>query len=326
MNAPAAFLAVRWLVWDTFRQAQASAVFWLMLSVSVVCILFCFTTATVDLPLRPTDEQGERLPNPQGAVPGVDVIDGELQFLFGAVRVPWKKYRDDAVRWVQLMLAGGIADTAGVLFALIWTAAFLPTFLEPSSVTVLLAKPAPRWSLLVGKYLGVIIFVFVQAAIFVVGTWLALGVKTGVWDARYLASIPLLTLHFAIFFSFSVLLAVTTRSTVVCIVGTLLFWLMCWGMNFGRHALLAYLAEHAEIGRGFSGVLETAYWVLPKPADLGYLLSIGLGAESVFPVHREFKAVIAQKALYMELSVLTSAVFSALMLVVSAYEFEQADY
>jgi len=326
MNAPAAFLAIRWLVWDTFRQAQASAVFWLMLSVSLLCFLFCLTTATVDLPLRPTDEAAERLPNLQGAVPGVDVIQGELQFLFGAVRVPWQKYRDDAVRWVQLMLAGGIADTAGVIFALIWTAAFLPTFLEPSSVTVLLAKPAPRWSLLLGKYLGVLVFVLVQAAVFVLSTWLALGLRTGVWDARYLLSVPLLTLHFALFYSFSVLLAVTTRSTVVSIVGTLLFWLMCWGMNFGRHALLAYLAEHAEIERSFSGVLELGYWLLPKPADLGYLLSLGLGAESLFPVQREFKAVIAQKALYLELSVLTSTLFALLLLVVSAYEFEQADY
>jgi hypothetical protein len=272
------------------------------------------------------DEPAERLPGADGPVPGIDIIRGEMHFLFGAVRVPWQKYRDDAIRWVQLMLAGGIADTAGVLFALIWTAAFLPTFLEPTSVTVLLAKPAPRWSLLVGKYLGVLIFVAFQATIFVVGTWLALGLRTGVWDARYLISIPLLTLHFAIFFSFSCLLAVTTRSTVVCIVGTLLFWLMCWGMNFGRHAVLAYLAEHADLGRGFSGLLELGYWILPKPADLGYLLSIGLGADSLFPVHREFKAVIAQKALYLELSVLTSVVFAALMLVVSAYELEQADY
>ena len=41
-------------------------------------------------------------------------------------------------------LAGVVADTAGVLLALLWTAGFLPTFLEPAAVTVLLAKPAPR--------------------------------------------------------------------------------------------------------------------------------------------------------------------------------------
>ncbi|MGL4554073.1 MAG: ABC transporter permease, partial [Gemmataceae bacterium] len=104
MNAPAAFLAVRWLVWDTFRQAQASAVFWLMLSVSLLCVVFCLTTSTEGLPLRPTDEAAERLPAGEKAVPGVDRIAGEIRFLFGAVRVPWNKYRDDAVRWLQLML------------------------------------------------------------------------------------------------------------------------------------------------------------------------------------------------------------------------------
>ena len=57
------------------------------------------------------------------------------------------------------MLAGVFADTAGVLLALLWTAGFLPSYLDPSSITVTLAKPVPRWSLLVGMYLGVTAFV-----------------------------------------------------------------------------------------------------------------------------------------------------------------------
>jgi len=64
--------------------------------------------------------------------------------------------------------------------------------------------------------------------LFVVLTWFALGLRTNVWDMTYWWCIPLLLLQFAVLYSFSVLLAVTTRSTVACVFGSLLFWLLAW--------------------------------------------------------------------------------------------------
>ena len=63
----------------------------------------------------------------------------------------------------KMVLLGLVADTGGILLALVWTAGFLPTFLEPGAASVLLAKPVPRWSLLAGKFLGILIFVAFQA-------------------------------------------------------------------------------------------------------------------------------------------------------------------
>jgi ABC-type transport system involved in multi-copper enzyme maturation permease subunit len=334
MNLPAALLVIRWLVWDTFRQALASRIFWVMLFVSVICIAFCATTSTAGLPLKPVAEKPERIPVEDAkkvsdfelSKSGVDVIQGEVQFLFGAVRVPWGTYRDDAVRWLQLLLAGAVADTAGLLLALIWTAAFLPTFLEPASVTVLLAKPVPRWSLLAGKYVGVVLFVALQAAVFVIGTWLALGLRTGVWAPQYLWSVLLLVVHFAVFFAFSSLLAVWTRSTIACVFGSLLFWLVCWGMNFGRHSALASLGDHADVAAGFSRALEWGYWLLPKPADFSFALSKLLEAEQYFPTATELQAVERMNALSLDLSLLSSAAFAVVMLAIAGYEFVKADY
>jgi hypothetical protein len=85
----------------------------------------------------------------------------------------------------------------------------------------------------------VLAFVAFQRTILVGGTWLALGPRIGVWNPGYLWTIPLLVLHFGIFFSFSILLAVCTRSTIVCVVGSVVFWFLCWGMNYGRHAMVA---------------------------------------------------------------------------------------
>src|SRR5262249_36531025 len=156
-----------------------------------------------------------------------------------------------------------VADTLGLLLTLIWTAGFLPGFLEGRSVTVLLAKPASRWVLLFGKYLGVMTFVLFHAVLFVGCTWFALGVKTGIWERAYLWCIPLLLLHFAIFFSFSILLATCTRSTVLCVFGSILFWAICWGMNFGRHAVLAetYQDPNGPFTPRAVTLVEAGYWI-----------------------------------------------------------------
>ena len=78
-------------------------------------------------------------------------------------------------------------------------------------------------------------FVLAQAVYFVGGTWLALALRTGVWDTAYLLSVPLLLLQFSVFFAFSLLLAVCFRSTVVCVFGLDLLLGLCWAINLARH-------------------------------------------------------------------------------------------
>jgi hypothetical protein len=305
-----------------------------MLLVTVLAVVFCLSVGTVDLPLRPGDEAAERAPKAEydALTPferekaGVDAIDGQVTFLFGAVRVPWAQYRDDAVRWLQLVLAGGVADALGLVLALVWTAAFLPTFVDPGAVTVLLAKPVPRWSLLAGKYVGVVVFFGANVTLFIGGTWLALAARTGVWSAHYLLAVPLVVLHFAVFFSFSALLAVWTRSTIACVVGSLAFWVACWGVNFGRQAALAALAGNADVAAGAGGALELGYWLFPKPADFGYLLAHALQADRYFPLAPEMVAADRQGALVLEMSVVSSGLFSVVMLAAAGYEWVKADY
>ena len=109
--------------------------------------------------------------------------------------------------------------------------AAIPGYQASIAASVLLAKPVPRWVLLVGKFLGVLLFVALLAALFITATWLALGVRTNVWEFGYFLSIPVLLVHFACFYSVSALLAVLTRSTVACALGTLTAWLVCWAVK-----------------------------------------------------------------------------------------------
>ena len=332
MTASDRLRTVFWLVRDTFRQSLASGIGWLLFGLSTVCILVCLS-ASVSGPQRlgPAGENPDFLPRFDRDAhdahklrqSGVAVADGTLRLAFGAIRVPVARDCPGAVHFLQLVLAAGVADTLGLLLTLVWTAGFLPGFLDPRAVAVLLAKPISRASLLLGKYLGVLTFVLVQAAYFVAGTWLALAISTGVWDTVYLRAIPLLLLHFAIFFSFSLLLAVCTRSTVVCVFGSIAFWGICWAINFGRHAITAVsdLTNQGAFSAPLVWLADICYWLFPKPVDLGRLAFDSLGAGSCF---RWPLAGGVGTSLW--LSVLSSLLFTGYVLFAAARQFARADY
>lgn len=335
MNLSESIYVVRWLLQDTLRQSLASGIFWLMLTISGMAILVCLSVGAVGGTSVFADDGSDSLMVP-GSHPaakdpeklkrhGVDVAKGELTIGFGAIHIPFTRYRAEGVHYVQLLLAGFVADTIGVLFALIFTAGFMPGFLEAGAISVLLVKPVPRWLLLLGKYLGVMILVLAQGLVFVVGTWVALGVRTEVWDSSYLLSVPLMLLHFGIFFSVSVFLGVCTRSTVTCVFGSLVFWVICWGMNYGRN-VVATLPGIGDMPASAYWAVEIGYWVLPKPADLGMLLFDSLKAGDSFGRPFDMAALQKSGAFQPELSMLSSIAFSFVALSLAAYEFMIADY
>lgn len=328
---------VGWLVRDTFRQSLAYGLFWILACVSLVCIVLC-ASVTVDAPatLVEEDSRADFLPKhdpdardrERAATSGVMIVEGNMSLAFGAIRLPAARDARAAVHFFQLLLACGVADTFGLLLALVWTAGFLPGFLDGRNIAVLLAKPASRGLLLCGKFAGVLSFVLLYAVTFVGGTWLALGLRTGIWDTAYLWCVPLLVVHFAVFFSFSLLLAVTSRSTVVCVFGSILFWFLCWGMNFGRHTLLAqsYQPSEAVFGERAVTLVETTYWALPKPADVGMLLYEALDAGDSFGQITAFQQVKEHGDFHPWLSLTASLAFMLVLLGGASRQFAAVDY
>lgn len=330
-----AIYVVRWLIRDTFRQARDSGLFWVMLTVSCICIAVCLSASVTNSqklhqPGEPTEFLPRDYPDPARAErEKVEMVSGELTLAFGAVRAPLGRDGDDAIRFVELLLAGFVADTAGVLLTLIWTAGFMPAFLDPHSAVVVWAKPVHRWTLLTGKYLGVLLFVAFQGAIFVGGTWLALGLRTGYWETGYLLTVPLLLVHFAIFFSFSTFLAVYFRGTITCVIGSLLFWLLCWGMNFGRHAMVAlpHLSPKSPpLTPAVQRLTEVGYWILPKPADLAMLLSQVLDSSKYFGGVAVFDEVKRMGAFSPQMSLVSCLAFAIVALIASAWQLSVTDY
>ena len=187
------------------------------------------------------------------------------------------------VRLIQMVFATWIAGSIGVLLTLVWTAGFVPDFLQPSSAAVLLAKPVPRWLILAGKFVGVMLFVGLQATIFFAATWAALGLRTGIWLNEYLLAVPVFIAYFASVYSFSILLAALFRSTLACVLGVVVFWALCFGLNYARHSLVSY---HVLVPNGdplpvlTTTLVGVAYWVLPKPADMTMMLERMLNSGS----------------------------------------------
>ena len=334
MNLPAALRTIRWMVRDTFRQSISTKLFWVMTTVAAVFTLLCFSVgvsgdmakSSVDYDPNTfiTKAEAERLGADKVNADGVRVVSGEVSLGFGTVTLPVGRHRDDAVKFVQLWVAGAIADTLGVLMALLWTAGFLPTFLEPQHASVLLAKPAPRWSILLGKYLGVVGFVALQAVLFVGGTWLALGVRTGVWTGEYWLAVPLLVVNFGIFYAVSAFLAVATRSTIAAAFGTLLFWILCWAMNYTHFRLIAAPIDGVASGGTF--LLDVGYWLLPKPLDLGGIFFDAMRADGFSAKLPELRAAQEQGKFFPVASVLSSLAFAATTLGLASYEFEKTEY
>ena len=325
---------VKWMAADTARQAVATKLFWVMLAAAGTATLVCLSvtvagdpppvSAEWDFPgLLPQSEADKAGPT-RVADSGARVIGGDMTLGFGLIHVPVGRNREDSVRQVELFLVGAAADTAGMLLAILWTAGFLPQFLDPQAASVLLAKPAPRRLLLLGKYAGVVVFVGLATTLYVGGTWLALGVRTGVWFPAYWLAVPLLTFNFAVFYAVSAFLAVWTRSAVASAFGTLLFWLLCSATNFARHHLHAF--PPAGLSDAAVLVTDIGYWVLPKPLDLSAVFFDAMHAAD----HR-LQIVEIQKAqeagrLHPELAAATAAAFAAATLGLACYEFETTDY
>ena len=348
MNARSQLATLNQLVRDTFRQAYASGICGIMLAVTSICVALCLSvTVKGDVSLHGGDETHYFLPSPGGFASttaasgqvwsslktdpeharreGVDTVSGRLTLAFGAISFPISRERRDAVHFLELILAGGVAGTLGLLLALVWTAGFVPAFLDPGAASVLLAKPVARWELLLGKYLGVLTFVGVQVALFVGLTWLGLGIRTRVWDTTYLWSIPLLLLQFAIFYSFSIFLAVVTRSTAACVFGAVLYWLLAWGINYGS-AMAGGLAEPQALPASTITLARVAYWVFPKPIDAQLIVFNALGAYQHFEKPQLFTLLETAPFFSVPLSLLSSLALTAVLLALAAHEFEATDY
>lgn len=116
----------------------------------------------------------------------------------------------------------------GVFCGILVTASIIPNTFDAGSINLLLSKPISRSLLYLSKFLGGCSFVLINATYLVVGLWLIVGWRLGIWNSRLLLCIPVFLFLFILYYSVSGLAGLIWRNTVVCITITILFWFACF--------------------------------------------------------------------------------------------------
>jgi ABC-type transport system involved in multi-copper enzyme maturation permease subunit len=219
-----------------------------------------------------------------------------------------------------------------LLVSVIVTSFFIPNMLQKGRVDLLLVKPISRVGLLVYKYLGGLLFIFLNSLFAIGGVWVVLGLRSGVWQPAVLLTVFVITFFFAILYSVSTLAAVLTRSGVVAIIATCFVWLLLFAV--GR--AYTFLHDNEEKARVHNPqAVEVPDWALPaatvvhhtlpRTDDMNPLIT-KLLAESLMPPAEVRGFDLATRAVNWGESIGVSLGFIVLFVGLSCWRFSTRDY
>jgi ABC-type transport system involved in multi-copper enzyme maturation permease subunit len=175
---------------------------------------------------------------------------------------------------------------------------------EPGRIELLLSKPLTRTRLLVGRYLGTLAVIGSNMLFLVLGVWVTLGLKTGIWNPNFLLSAALAIFAFAVMLSVVTLVAVLSSSAVLATMVTYFFMLV--SPLLAQHAHIKWLFRRPW-ARELTAYL---YYLFPKYYDLGNMSRLALEG-------RDF---------WSWMPIWSSAAFAAVMLAAGLWAFARKDY
>jgi ABC-type transport system involved in multi-copper enzyme maturation permease subunit len=161
---------------------------------------------------------------------------------------------------IEDMLVNGWGAAIAILISVIVTSMFIPNMIQKGTIEMLLVKPLSRPLLLVYKYLGGLIFMFLNTAFVVTGMWLVLGLRSGIWATGFLVTIFIMTFSFAILYSVSALFGVLTRSAIVSILITCVVWAVLFAV--GKWYVVVEELRMSEVAskQKVDEPIETQWW------------------------------------------------------------------
>ncbi len=137
----------------------------------------------------------------------------------------------------------------GVFAAILVTASIIPQMFDPGSLSLLLSKPVSRSLMFLAKFLGGCAFILINATYFILGLWLIVGLRLGIWSQGLLLCIPIFLFLFAIYYSVSAVAGVIWRNAIVCVVITVLFYMACKATGMTKHILQELAVENKRLVR-----------------------------------------------------------------------------
>jgi ABC-2 type transport system permease protein len=237
------------LIRDTFREAFARKIFWGLFGLSTAMILFFLFLLRIDL------------------------VEGGLAAVSAFGQFKTTRDVDRVVRSVYGWIAAFLY-TWGMFLAVFASAGLIPNVLEPGRIELLLSKPVSRTHILLGRYVGNVLVVSCNIIYLVLGVWIILGIKTGIWSPLFLVSIATTVFAFAVLLSVVTLIGVLFESAALATMVAAA--LMVMSLILAQTTFMLKLLS-SEWSRQ---LWRTLYYVLPKIYDLGRITNNAIQSQT----------------------------------------------
>ena len=267
------------LVKDTFQEARARWLFWGLFGLSTLLIaLFLFV-------LR------------------IDVVQGAISIMGIAPTTHFVDVRKFVnVSYAVVSIALYIWGTFLAIFA---SSGLIPSVLEAGRISLLLSKPLTRTMLLTGRYLGNVLVISANHIYLISSIWIIIGVKTNIWESRFLLAIPISIFIFAVLLCVVVLIGVIFESAALSVMISVA--LMLISTILAQRQLVVKLLD-SEWSRQ---LWMAFYWIVPKVYDLGAAMR---------------QIILYERQPDWLMPVWTSALFGLVVLSSAIYVFQRRDF
>lgn len=267
------------LISDTFQEARARWLFWGLFGLSTLLILLFLFALKIDLV--------------EGAV-------SLMGFESTTRQVDIHRFVTTSYSWVSVFLY-----IWGTLLAIFASSGLIPSVLEPGRISLLLAKPITRPMLLLGRYTGNVLVIASNHIYLICSIWIVIGLKTHIWEPRFLLAIASSLFIFAVLLCLVVFVGVISESSALSVMVVAAFMLFSTILA-QRQVVVKLLSSEwsRQLWRGL-------YWIVPKVYDLAAAM------RQIIVYDRETDWVTP---------VWTSALFGAVVLSAAVYIFQKRDF
>jgi len=218
--------------------------------------------------------------------------------------IPFDEMSAELVKGLKLIVVAPLFG-GGLFLSIFSASSFIPNMLEKGNIDLLLSKPISRTQIILGKFLGGVLIVFLNIAYLIISLWILIGIKFSIWEPSFLYSILTITFTFASLYSLIILIGILTQSSVLAMMLSYLIFFIFSPILSARDSI-GYFLNNSIV----NGIMEVLYYIIPKTSELGTItteLAMGYGIEEFQPI-------------------LTSLAFLILVLYFSIIIFSKKDY
>jgi ABC-type transport system involved in multi-copper enzyme maturation permease subunit len=268
------------LIADTFQEARARWLFWGLFGLSTLLVAIFLFVLKIDLV--------------QGAV-SIFGIQATARPVYDI-----RRFVNISCSWVSATLY-----IWGTFLAVFASSGLIPSVLEPGRIALLLSKPLSRTTLLLGRYVGNLLVVLLNHIYLIGSIWIIIGLKTGIWDMRFLLAIPISVFTFSVLLCVVVLIGVISESAALSTMVAVAVMLI--STILAQHNFVVKLLDSE-----WSRQLWLAfYWFIPKVFDLGNALR---------------QIILLNRDADLLMPVLTSAAFGLAVMMLAVHLFRRKDF